>query len=384
MKAITMLLLLLLILPGQHAADIPVSLGVNIHFTGAPAVHLDMIQAAGFGFVRMDMFWHICEPQVGVYDFSPYDQLVQGLSQRGLSALFILDYNNPLYGENLCSIRTQTGRDGFARFAAQAVAHFQGADIAWEIWNEPNIHWFWQPEPDAGQYMLLLQAAAEAMRAVDPDVTILAPAVSCVDYDFIVSCGQLGLFDHIDALSVHPYECTHPEQFRLLRHMLRQVLAAQFPQHTGIPLVSSEWGYSTYTSGVSDTVQAQYLARMFISNISMDIPSVWYDWRDDGPNPANPEHNFGVVEYDRTPKPAYYAMQGLTKALQGLHFEQQLPARPQDFILLFTGDSRQVVVAWTLGKAHYVQIAPGIPMFVSAMPAYIRLTQPYASSAISE
>jgi polysaccharide biosynthesis protein PslG len=44
--------------------------------------------------------------------------------------------------------------------------------------------------------------------------------------------------------------------------------------------------------------------------------SIWYDWKNDGPDLAEREHNFGTVTHDLQPKPAYTALQTLTKELR--------------------------------------------------------------------
>ena len=46
---------------------IPQCVGVNIHFTGAPARDLDGLQAGGFGWVRMDFVWSAIEKVKGRY-----------------------------------------------------------------------------------------------------------------------------------------------------------------------------------------------------------------------------------------------------------------------------------------------------------------------------
>ena len=60
------------------------------------------------------------------------------------------------------------------------------------------------------------------------------------------------------------------------------------------------------------------------TNIASGVPiSIWYDWRDDGDNPKNPEHRFGLVhrEYHEgrdpvyDPKPAYQAMKALVTGM---------------------------------------------------------------------
>ena len=58
---------------------------------------LDMIAAAGFKFVRMDFGWETTEASPGTYDWSAYDDLSAQLRQRGLRAIYILDYTHSAY-----------------------------------------------------------------------------------------------------------------------------------------------------------------------------------------------------------------------------------------------------------------------------------------------
>ena len=97
-----------------------------------------------------------------------------------------------------------------------------------------------------------------------------------------------------------------------------------------MPIVSSEWGYSTASGGLCTSVptaqlQGDYLARTFLVNLSQGIPlSIWYDLKDDGPDPSNYEDNFGTVTADFVPKPAYNEMQLLTNSLKGETFTKRL------------------------------------------------------------
>src|SRR5205823_582363 len=64
----------------------------------------------------------------------------------------------------------------------------------------------------------------------------------------------------------------------------------------GIPIVSSEWGYSSVWRRMNDEQQSEFLAREFLTNSANGIPvSIWYDWRDDGTDASEPEHHFGIV-----------------------------------------------------------------------------------------
>ncbi|UCH34370.1 MAG: cellulase family glycosylhydrolase, partial [Armatimonadota bacterium] len=209
MTTIFLILILLLLWASIAAAGefpspaVPDGLGVNIHFTGEPARDLDMIQAAGFKFIRMDFTWAAIEKEKGVYGFEPYDQLTDGLEKRGIRALYILDYGNSLY-ESDQSVRTEEGRQAFARFAAAAAGRYRGRGIIWELWNEPNIG-FWKPQPSVDDYMKLAKAVFPAIRQADAGALCVAPATSGIPMDFLEECFRQGLLDLVDGVTVHPY-----------------------------------------------------------------------------------------------------------------------------------------------------------------------------------
>ncbi|HEX2951006.1 MAG TPA: cellulase family glycosylhydrolase, partial [Armatimonadota bacterium] len=186
---------------------VPDGLGVNIHFTGEPARDLDMIQAGGWKFIRMDFHWGAVEKQKGVYNFTPYDILTDALAKRGIRALFILDYGNSLY-EPGDQMHLDSTRQAFAQFAAAAATHFRNRGVIWELWNEPDGSW--RPAPDVDEYMALAKVVFPAIRKADPSSCCIAPATG-VNLPFLDACFQRGLLDMVDAISLHPYRQGGPE-----------------------------------------------------------------------------------------------------------------------------------------------------------------------------
>ena len=351
---------MILLLLALNLADVSSSTGVNIHFTGAPAKDLDMIQQAGFGWIRMDFGWGAIERKKGTYRFDDYDALLDGLSARGIKALFILDYSNSLYEKDR-SVRTEEGRKAFARFAAEAAKRYRGRGVRWEVWNEPNLEGFWRPQPAADDYAALVIECAKAIRAADPDAVILAPASSGFPWSFLERIFEKGVLEHIDEVSVHPYRSSPPETVAEDYARLRELIAKNLPAgRKAPPIVSGEWGYSTLHHGgkpFSPEVQGMYLAREFLTNIAEGIPlSIWYDWANDGPDPKETEHNFGTVTLQREPKPAYLAAKTLMGILGKSAFERRLRAGRDDHLLLFKSGGRRFLAAWTVGPEHPVSV----------------------------
>jgi len=370
---------------------VPEGFGVNIDFTDPRPGEMKMISDGGFRWVRMDLKWDMTEKEVGRYDFAAYDRLMAALELHKLRALFILDYGNPLY-DNGAPPRTEVSRQAFARWSVAAAKHFAGRDVIWEIYNEPNHSLFWPPQPKPQEYIALALAVGRAFREAVPEEKLIGPATSEVDFDFLESCFKAGLLEYWSAVSVHPYRRNDPETAAQDYCRLREMISTYAPRTVqspksnvqsrvgagsgagsdliggtkGIPIISSEWGYSAVWPGMTEEKQAQLLTRSWLTNLANNISvSIWYDWRDDGLDPREAEHHFGTVSnpyhegrepvYD--PKPAYRAAKTITSFFNGYRFEKRLDVGDaQDYILVFRRDGELRVAAWTTGSSHNLMV----------------------------
>lgn len=353
---------------------IPNGFGVNIHFTREPR-DLDMIALAGFKFIRMDLVWSSVERTKGVYDFakSGYDALTRGCTKRGIQILYILDYSNKLY-ESDQSVRTKAGRKAFAAFAEAAAKRYAGKGILWEIWNEPNLKHFWSPQPSVEDYCKLVEAVASRIRKADRTGQVVGGATSQIPLGWFEDCFKRGLLRWIDILSVHPYRSQAPETVIEDYAKLRALITRYAPPGKGVPVISGEWGYSNLNwdkSRLSEQQQAEYLARMFLINLHQGIPvSIWYDWKNDGTNPNEREHQFGTVGHDLNPKAAYLAAKVLSSTLAGYSIEQRLDLGSEDdFAFRLANGQSEAIVLWTLGSRHNVTL-PVEPTEVTLVGIY--------------
>jgi len=343
------------------ASVIPNGFGVNIHFTGEPK-DLDIICDGGFKFIRMDFSWSGIEREKGVYNFQStgYDALTEACIKRGISMLYILDYSNRLY-ESEQSVRTPEGRLAFAAFAEAAAKRYAGKNILWEIWNEPNIRQFWQPQPGVDDYCKLVEAASPKIKQGDPNALVVAPATSTIPFDWLEGCFKKGLLNWIDALTVHPYRPQNPETVIKDYARLRDPIARYAPQGKKNPIISGEWGYSNGNwdnSRLSELQQARYLARMFLINLYQNVPvSIWYDWKNDGPDPNEREHNFGTMARDLKPKQAYLAAGTLSATLAGYSIKERIDTGGEnDFVFKLSSGKNQALALWTTGTEHELSL----------------------------
>jgi polysaccharide biosynthesis protein PslG len=376
-------------------------LGVNIHFSDPLMADVRMIQGAGFKHVRMDFLWEKIETAPGVYNFAVYDGLIKALLQHGITPLVILGGNHRLYAKSptdagFQGITSAKDREAFTRFATAAVKHYAGLGLQYELWNEPNHPQFWKPKPDVHQYMQLAKMVLPALRQADPTAKFIGPGASGVPLPFIEQCLKEGLLPLVDGISVHPYQAYNPgpnpnrapemmaTELQELRDLLARYAKLSDPNKASMPILFSEWGYSTALGEqLSPQTQGAYCARSALLSMAEKLPlNIWYDWKEDGTDPANKEHHFGTVSPTLQPKPAYYAMQQLTQQLQGLRYVKRLPLpNPNDYVLVFNGPDplqsghvKTVLAVWTASdQPHTIPIAgQSKPLLLTGMPQYVR------------
>jgi hypothetical protein len=367
--------------PPLHAESLPdasdptAGMGINIHFTDAQPGELEMLSRAGFHWVRMDLTWQRTEKTAGVYDFSAYDRLMQSLDKFHIHPLFILDYANPLY-DGGAPTHSDEGRAAFARWAVAAVTHFKGRGAIWEIWNEPNGDWFWKPHANVNDYAQLALTVSKAIRQAAPDEPIVGPALSGTKLDFLETLGKDGVFADWSAITIHPYLHNGPESYGSAYLQTREIICKCAAPGQPLGLMCGESGYTTTWKNVDDTVQAKYLARLFLFNVLSGVClTIWYDWHDDGTDPFDPEAHYGIVRHDYKsgasdvydPKPSYAAARTYSQALDGYRFKERLKtASENDYVLSFTRSNDRCVVAWTTGPhPHQVKISLPDGIYIS-------------------
>jgi autotransporter-associated beta strand protein len=298
--------------------------------------------------------------------------------------------------------------DVVARYSNFTDSH--GAPIpkmTYELWNEPNGGgYFWARDttitknPETGeyyvanmelekqyvrraanQYMALATQVMPIIRQNDPNATIVAPGLSWANEDYhpelaeeyINTCfnytsqyGTHGLLDSatingqsvtlIDGLSVHPYRYSNPESVTVatagMNYARVQQMINDAVPGSPVKIISGEWGYpQTYWSHITPQLQADYVQREMLTNVSLNMPcSIWYDFQDNFVEGPNGENNFGLLTLDGTKKPAYHAMQAMNSNLKNFNYAGQwsVEGHENDWLLVFLNSQtgRGKFVTW--------------------------------------
>ena len=243
--------------------------------------------------------------------------------------------------------------DAWAAYVENVTRHYKDLCQHWEIWNEPNIRVFWEPEPNARDYFDVLKAAYAAAKRGNPDCTVIMPGLAGPGHGrrgmrFLDELLGLGAARLCDAIAVHPYRQSSPEESDLvgdLRHI------AQMAEKHGArrKIWFTEVCWTTHVPGGSTEFRsAVMLARAYVLALSTGLVErlIWFRLHDPGVDRFYTEHNYGLCWNDLTPKPAYFAHRTVATLLEGARFERELDVGPRAKALVFRTPTGRVAALW--------------------------------------
>lgn len=315
-----------------------VALGMNI----ADLSKAYLINDMGFDWAKSYVNWATVEPLKGEYIWTDPDNIVQAFGDQQLKILMRLNgtptWNRP---ENTHLTHPPLDLTAYARFVTEVATRYKGQVHAYEIWNEPNLHYEWGYQtPDPVAYTALLKTAYTAIKAVDPSALVISGGLSTTgngsemaygDIAFLEEMYRAGAKGYFDALGSHPYsfglapDVEDPDGLSLSRVAEQHAIMTQFDDGD-TPIWITEVGWVLESSwdldehekiGVTELDQAQYLARTY-QKIEQDWPFVqgffpfnldfstvtWYP-------AAEPMRWYAIMNPDRSPRPAYTALRQL-------------------------------------------------------------------------
>lgn len=378
-------------MPPVVAKAIPNPVGIHTHglsLEGKNPLHtnadFEAMKQAGIRFVRTDLLWGAIEKD-GKYDFQKYDNFLQSLKQHDLQPMMILGLGHPQYSQGHLTIYPSETRQAFENYAKAAVEHFKGQGVIWELVQQPNMEFFWHPQPSPKDYTAMAKQLLPQLRKLDPSATFVAPSLAGHGLAFQEACYKEGLLNDglVDAISVHPYRKwpQNPESI-IDNYKKTQDLIKEY-NHSGkeIPIMLGEWGYHRLDG--DPKTQASLAVRQFLVGHLLGSPvNVWHDWKGDifgvTDDPKNFEQQFGLVNRKLEKHPAFFAIEHMQTALQGQVYKKRLPSKPDDYVLLFEGTGKKTIVAWTTGLSHpaSITVTPFVELRdvpLSAKPIFMAL-----------
>lgn len=346
--------------------------GVSVHFSrrqGSVDAEVLGLKSLGATSLRDDVTWARVESTPGAFSIpADWDDYIQRARDEGTEPLLILGYGNALYdgGDKPTS---DEAIDAFARYAAFVVEHFRGRVRMYEIWNEWQLGIGHTTPGTPEGYARLLRRTVAAVRRVDPDAILIAGSVPSQGLppsgipkflrsaipSWLERMVQAGGLKGIDGVSIHPYVFSERDKSpEKVLHWVTQIEEELREANDGSPvdIYLTEIGWPTHTgkTGTPPEVAAAYAARLLFG--ARTLPYVrgvwWYDYSDDGTDPHEREHHFGLLTYDGREKPAAAAFStSAALTTQATNTRRIDVGDPACWVAQFQLGARSVTAVWS-------------------------------------
>lgn len=342
--------------------------GICSHTERVPAdeheLEMQAAAAAGATVMRVGASWAMLEPKPGEWRWDIQDRLVDLAAKHGIEIQALLGYG-PAHAvsEQLRAAQREAYQrnqpdayritlfgppeeEPWRRYVRNMVSRYQGRIRFYEVWNEPDLG-FWRGTTD--EYIQLLRAASQEIRQADPKAIVLSGGFATV----LEHAGrarnpdlqQRVLAEASDAFDIHVLHQHGP--FSEFKHALEGELPRlRRAMSTPRPLYFNETAISSSFDG-GERAQAHTLVKKIAYTMAKGaIGYTWYDLRNDGINPANPEHNYGLLSERLIPKASFAAYSELVRRLHSARHLGDLNLGAGVQAHVFSSPRSRVMVWW--------------------------------------
>ncbi len=162
-----------------------------------------------------------------------------------------------------------------------------GAVTAYEVWNEPNLPFFYN-----GSIVRLVELttlASQTIKALQPDALIVSPSITNMSTGLTYLCALLdaGLAPHVDVIGVHLYTSPSPPETQIsMSEYVRELLDSRGVAHPVWNTESTQLDYydedgiyqpfDTSAVAMGQDQSSAYIARQVLSGAIASVDRSYY------------------------------------------------------------------------------------------------------------
>ena len=319
----------------------------GIHPWSIPSdLELDRMRQGRVGTLRIPMFWLLVEKRRGRRDWSHYDDAVRRAAQVRMR-VFPNFLGSPRWAARKAQFPpSATARGAYSRFVTEAVRRYgRGGSFwrrnrslpyrpitTWQVWNEPNLHFYWNDRSSAREYGEFVKLNWRAIRRGDrrarvvlaglPTTTVYGGARGVVMPRFLAGLYRVrGVRRYFDAVSLHPYARDVRGLERDVR-VTREVMRRAGDSRTPLWITEVGWASAGKRSPFTRSPRgqaamlSQAFGRLMSGRRRHRIGFIgWFSWRDPAEAPGQENHwttKTGLFGTAGDQKPAWRAFTRFT------------------------------------------------------------------------
>jgi polysaccharide biosynthesis protein PslG len=315
-------------------AQIPFGFNDNAVAQGlvTPQQDAQLASEGGATVERVTFDWRWVEPHQGQFNFGMYDRIYAAMTARGIRPLWVFLFapSWALSSADACDQFTTNCMyppapehylDAGSMAAMIATRYPQSAGI--EVWNEPNLSFFWRPAPDPAAFTSLLVSLDSAVKAADPSMPVVMGGLSDNQTwanhnwpleSFLGAAYYYGARGHMDAVGVHPYPGNSGTDLSMVSQAMQQARDVRsYYSDLATPMWATEAGVSTNgASTLTDSQQATNLTYVYDTLAGMpDVKLIAIHTLIEPGQPFTSEWGYGVVTQSLEPRLAFCALASL-------------------------------------------------------------------------
>ena len=309
--------------------------------------------------IRTGSEWSAIQPQdSNHWDWGMMDRLVRLYGQNGIELQYTLAFTTKWAAPKEKQqnrnwrvwSRSAPDLDAWSNYAKTIVQRYKDKIHYWEVWNEPDLSGF--GDFTADEYIKMLQVASKAVKTTDPQAIVMTAGFATMSdhpgrrdnqFQEKVLRNAKGSFD------VHAYH-EHGNFINYTKMVDEKFMPLRRATGTAVPWYANETAISSMDG--AEAFQAEILYKKMLFAWSRGaIGYTWYDLRNDGFNPKEGEHNYGMFTNDFYPKPVYPVYNALVTWFKGMKFDRQLELGVNLWAFVFKNSDRIIIPCWNESAA---------------------------------
>ena len=304
-----------------------------------------LLKAIGITNVRVEIRWQsIGGPNAKEYNFAYCDPMMESFKQNGIKPLIILGAPNAYFGED-DRLSSEEDVQKYLKYIKGVVDHYPWVEN-FEIMNEPNGKY----GDDEGTTWYA-KAVQEAKKIIGDKNVYAGATVLTGSEKFLTDISSKGAYNSSDYYSFHLYDWNKVPT--IFNEKYNKYLTSHKEMINNIggfqKLAITETGISNYIDGGAEgRKKEEYYIQQSVLRDKYDISSAYiYNFRDTNIDEYSMEQNFGIVEYDFTPKTAVYALKNFYENTNGAEYIGSIKLDNDLEFHIYDKDGNPKAITWS-------------------------------------
>lgn len=235
----------------------------------------------------------------------------------------------------------------------------------YELWNEPNGNW--TSDEDIYWYSRMVNGVQEIINNIRPEAKLIVGATMTPDQDseeklssetFFQKLNEYAIYTKSDSFSVHVYDylenMTWNKRYKKIINNHKELTHKSGGFYS---LSVSEYGMPIDYEQYTESKQADRIVQQAVINQQSEIDlAIIYAYKNTGKDQNHLNYQYGVLNYDYTPKYSYYALKNYYENTNGAEYIGMIKIENGLEAYVYNKDGKPKVITWSINTGNTVQI----------------------------